>query len=1030
MVLASQKKQLCASNRFTNTKNTLKISTSKQNIFNFHSAKYVFLLITSILVFVNSSEADDLSSLDSSLGRTFRSAAYLQRSNPSRGVFGMGRSYSNNLDEYSKISKMNIREKDIAAIFRGVAYGITERNNDSPYTTTTTIAPTSAITVIPTRHTSPSTTTLQKVTTTSTATFSSNTLSSSPIMSPKSQQHTKSKNVVFPDRSVVENLLETNNIIETDPKLNEVPIKESSRNGILNYFVEDTDENSNADDEENDIPVESSHSGRREFYPEVISSVEPETFVNDRRKYVVSQNGDRQSIDVHVYMIGILMGLVALASLCCLCRIHSCSQLIPRGHYVTLQLLILLAASLRCITLLHDPYGLEGKLPRTLIALLMNTLPPILSTTFALMLLVLLRAAKFFILPASLQSPVALAIVSGIHITLSVLVDISNGVLNYPESSRAVEAGVQCFTVGWDTLLIVGYSLLLFQAFIKRTSKRMVILPQYTCAIVSIAVVIKAILIGFMFYHIFNGEFNDTSYSGSNIKTWSWWLIVSCERLLEIFMCISLLTAAATLTMRQNNFMGNEQKIFSVVSDYDQSVKCNTVDPGNKNFMATNYALATTLQIKGNTMNSKFARTFSPTNSKTYESSDFTIQWNTPKSDNCYRTIDRLENIRSGSNVEPFDLSCNSVSTNSTTVKPYCNNTASVFSKTLPKPRYYCAPVPLIDRDTPVVGHIEQHVVKPMRTPHIYCEIGNHSYDLPSYYSKSEASTSCDIYSNPQNVPHYAQAASNDHLYEMPDVHQNNKVDYASHYHRHNVSPVYQQRGQELQDQVSYNMMLPLQPQQQMHHKSTLNHPHFRSNNNQLDTSPDSAIVLDYSSHSEIEEHNHQLYSRHAQNTMRNIQEQLNSPTSRLDFMKLSTHSLNDVFKHNGGLLSKLVCSGNNDNTGYQPLNVDDFNPGNETNSSVVSADHSSHRKLDSPSAATTVSNEQSKLSNFQNNNGLTEFNKQFISSCAESESSSREENGEHCNSFLSASVNPSSVPLIPHNDDCSATSKMPVTCL
>ena len=886
-------------------------------------------------------------SLDSSLDRTFRNAAYHQRTNPNRGMFGIGRSYSTDFEQYSKLSGVNVREKDIAAIFRGVAYKITEPPGAS--TTSSTVASTTATTTTTTTTTIAPRPTTRATTSTTTTTISP--IASSPhsySVAPKSHYRTASRNNVHDE--TLQNSRGTLNIISpsANPEINEISLDESSKSGILNYFVEDN----------NRMPLESSHSGRREFYPEVISSVEPKTVSRNSRKFVVSKNGDKHSIDAHVYLIGTLMGLVGLASLLCLCRIHSCSQMIPRGHYVTLQLLILLAVSLRCITLLHDPYGLEGKLPRILSSLLMNTVPPILSTTFALMLLVLLRAAKFSILPSSLQSPVALAIVSGVHITVSVLVDISNGVLHYPDSSRATEAGIQCLTVGWESLLIIGYILVLYQAFIRGT-KRKVVLPQYTCAVSVIAVLIKTILIGFMFYHIFNEELN-SSYAG-NVKTWSWWLLVSCERLLEIFLCVSLLTAAATLTMRQNILNCNEQKVFSVVSGYDHTIKSNTMGrlPANKNFMASNYALASTMQKSG-TMNSKFTRTFSPTNSKTYESSDFTFQWNAPKTDNSFRTIDRLENVRTEyfdqRNISPGNSSAHNS-------MKQIHDSSAMFSKTLPQPRYYCAPVPVIANEAPVVGRITPCSLRPQHNPSIYCEIEDPTYDLASYYNKSQASTSSDIYCHPHvSSVHYATAdntSSSYHLYEHPGVHQS-----AASSNSNNIVPIHSYAGMESnlagsQEQQSYqidgmyNLVLPLQQQNQSVQRNTSNNIPHRSNNTQLDTSPDSAIVLDYSSHSEIEEHN-----RHAYGNIKNIQDQLSSPSMKLDFMKLSTHSLNDVFKHNSGLLSKLVSS-NNPNTGYQPLNIDDIFPGAEvrqvTDTSSTSNGKTCEKAQDSSASETAV---------------------------------------------------------------------------
>lgn len=836
--------------------------------------------------------------LESNVNRHFRTASYLPRRDHGRS-FGSGRTHTTNFGQLSKISGVNVREKDIAAIFRRVAYG-----DSHPETTT----------LIPSTTSTPPPTTV-KATTTTTPSFV--------------------KYKTTPRVSSLENSPEesvgTLRILKPITENKEVSQDADSRSGILNYFVEER---------ENKDIFESSHSGRREFYPEVISSVEPKKVGSNAKKYVVSNNGDQQSITVHVYIIGTLMALVALASLCCLCRIHSCTQLIPRGHYVTLQLLILLAAALRCIVLLHDPYGLEGKLPRALMSLLMNTVQPLLSTVLAVMLLVLLRAAKFYILPASLQSPLVLAVITGLHIGVSVLVDISNGVLDYPESAGNLEAGVQCVTVGWETILLVGYIIILYQVFTK-SSTRNVILPLHTCAVVTISLVLKAILIGFVFYNILTVGFS--SSDTNETKTWSWWLFMSCERLLEIFFLISMVTATATLTMKRSNMNSNDQKIFSVISGFDQPMKCNTMggkgSTSGKSFISSNYTLASTLQ-NNKTMNLNFAKNFSPTNSKTYDSStDFQVQWKSKTNSRSQECLD-VENHYIAKPSEP---------SNQNGLNSYNN------CQTLPSPRYYCAPVPVISHASPVIGHVAPCTLRPSRTSqhHIYSEIDDvQHYDLASYYTESIPSSSGEIYSSPHlpisktfvpTTTHVSISDYNspDQLYEIARVHQ--KPNYNNQRFIETRNQCAPSRSSASTTHQNYNnphgnlaFSMPFNSTNQSNNRSN---GQQRSNN--IDASPDSAIVLDYSSHSELDEYNHHHYQQNRFQTLKNIQEQQYSSNgvnsnNKLDFMKLSTHSLNDVFKYNSGLLSKLVGSGSPKNTGYQPLNLEDTTNHSRENSQLT----------------------------------------------------------------------------------------------
>ncbi|XP_018019217.1 uncharacterized protein LOC108675699 [Hyalella azteca] len=799
--------------------------------------------------------------------------------NSDRNLISMGRSYGSTLGEFQKVSRRNVREKDIAAIFRGVAYGITESSVISklPETTTatTTTTSTTTSTVVPVYKTS---TRLQ----------------------------------------MIEKLHENENSVEAFESSLPLPEEvdgtygDPARNGILNYFMETDRRNEHE-----------AHNGRREYYPSVISSISPisQNAPTKPDSYILSKTNIGQTMHVHIYMTGILMGLIVLISLVSLCRIHTCTHLIPRGHYVTLQLLILLAGSLRCIILLHDPYGLEGKLPRALISLLMNSVSPILSTAFALMLLILLRASRFSLLPAKFQSPLVLAVVTGIHIGTSVLIDISNGVLHYPDSARKLVTGIQCFTIGWNMVLIVGYVCLLYQSFI-RVSKRRVVLPQYTCAVMCLAVLLQAILIVFSFHHIFSREFQMNQQGG--LKTWSWWVLVSFERLIEIFLCASLLAAAATLTIKQSNSHTNEQKIFSVGTSYEPSSKCNKLNGESptrgKKFIASNYALASTMQKKANTMNGNFVHNFKATNENTYESTgDFTIRWNLPKPDVCSRDQEGPVDGYSPNLAEQERR----LPDHSSAHQAMQVNSSSLNSRTLPRPRYYCAPVPIIETDIPVVSRVATYTLRPQKTHNIYCEIEDPSYDVTPYYTKSIPSTSSEIYSSPHILAsNYMQDQIPDPLYELPQVHNSAGINQNSATFKdfdsrqaHGGHASNSNASHHLINKISGNLMLPLH-----NSHSRVSNCNHSQRNSALDTSPDSAIVLDYSSHSELEEQNGCMSRHYVQKQPAEHQANLNN---RIDYMKMSTHSLNDVFKHNSGLLSKLVGS-SNANTGYQPLNVDD----------------------------------------------------------------------------------------------------------
>ena len=821
--------------------------------------------------------------------RLYKSSSFVQRS-PSLGLSGRTRVTS--FSEYSKTSNSQIREKDIAAIFRGVAYGATESSESSSASLS-----------------SPSP--LQTTVRTAVESKFSSTTSTSTSLSSAEPSINKGLQETLETLEVIPALPSESSPSHSNPSLEN---QEASRNGILNYYVEDNRNNGR----------EHIH---RDFYPEVISSVNPDTIDSSAtNSYVVSGNSVQKSIAIHVYLIGFFMGCIILCSLCCLCRIHSCSQLIPRGHYVTLQLLILLAAALRCITLFHDPYGLDGKLPRALMSLLINSVAPLLSTVFALMLLVLLRAAKLLLLPPWIQSPLMLALVCGLHIGGSVLVDVANGVLDYPESSARAEIIMQSMTVSWNFVLIIGYAIVLYQGFV-RASKRRAVFPISTCATMSLAVVLQALLAGFMIFHISVKAFGNEDLNSSSSRSVSWWVLISFERMAEILFCFSLLVAAGTLTMKQSNLNNKEQKIFSVISGYDQNTY-RTGSPNHKNFKATNYALAYSLQNKGHVNINMSPKTIVSANTKICDSTaDFAVQWNTNRNqpDICPRNVES-----DTSTMHPGHF-------------PSMQRTSSNYhSKTLPhQPRYYCAPVPQIASNSPVHCRIEPYTLRPQKQNHIYSEIEEPAYDVAvSCYQKSEATDCNGVYYSPQPThPSFVRAQSTDHLYELPGLHQPsvsqpdaNSMSYRTQY----------------TSQASYasenhhSLALPLS-------QSQAPSRNYHQRVPQLDTSPDSAIVLDYSSHSELEEQ------------YRNCnQERKISNVSKLDFMNLSTHSLNELFKHNSGLLSKLVGNSNS-NAKYQPLNVEENNGGSADHQLLVDDES----RIDSTPSTVPSTNQQVDVNNY-----------------------------------------------------------------
>ena len=267
---------------------------------------------------------------------------------------------------------------------------------------------------------------------------------------------------------------------------------------------------------------------------------------------------------IHVYLTGVLMGVVAAMAICCIARIHFCADFFPRKFYITMHVLVFCAAFLRCILLFNGSFGeANSKLPRVLTGLLINSVPPFLTAAFALVLLVFLNGTNLMLIPAKYQSTFVLAVISTVHILSSITVDIC-AVLSDTESViNALRAGVQAITAGWGLLLCLGFITLITHLW-KNEEKR-VSLPNKTLKVIYVAVAVELILSCFTIFGIVTPR--DTK-SINDDNTWSLWILASCERLLEAVFCVTLLIITTTFTLnRDSSTKTSDQRSYGTKRD-------------------------------------------------------------------------------------------------------------------------------------------------------------------------------------------------------------------------------------------------------------------------------------------------------------------------------------------------------------------------------------------------------------------------------------------------------------------------------
>ncbi|KAK7084230.1 hypothetical protein SK128_005885, partial [Halocaridina rubra] len=158
---------------------------------------------------------------------------------------------------------------------------------------------------------------------------------------------------------------------------------------------------------------------------------------------------------VHVYCAAGLYSLLAMLALLWLARIHASVHLLPRGYYITLYLLMFLAAFLRCVHLFHDPYGAERRLPEVLSTVIEETGWPCLTAGLAVVVLAIVRAWRCpRLLPQKPLAPLALALLTAVHLLTSIAAHLTAALL--PEHGSPLRAAARAITAAWGGAVGIG----------------------------------------------------------------------------------------------------------------------------------------------------------------------------------------------------------------------------------------------------------------------------------------------------------------------------------------------------------------------------------------------------------------------------------------------------------------------------------------------------------------------------------------------------------------------------------------------
>ncbi|XP_071531615.1 uncharacterized protein [Panulirus ornatus] len=148
---------------------------------------------------------------------------------------------------------------------------------------------------------------------------------------------------------------------------------------------------------------------------------------------------------VHVYVSAGLLALLAAAALCCLARPAS-PLLLPRPHHLAIHTFVFLAATLRSLRLFHDPYGVERRLPEAAAAALEEASWPCLTAALAVLVVTVARAGHQPPPPRP-HASIVLGLLTALHLVVSVSAHTAARLL--PRHALSLRVVAQAVTATW-----------------------------------------------------------------------------------------------------------------------------------------------------------------------------------------------------------------------------------------------------------------------------------------------------------------------------------------------------------------------------------------------------------------------------------------------------------------------------------------------------------------------------------------------------------------------------------------------------
>lgn len=272
--------------------------------------------------------------------------------------------------------------------------------------------------------------------------------------------------------------------------------------------------------------------------------------------------------DIHVYLIASLFTLLSLYAVYNLILMKFYKHLLSRPYYISIHVIIALIGILRSVYLFHDAYNTTRSYPEPISHLLLNITCPLITTSFSIMFLYLIKTADVSLFNSNfLKHPICLILMSLSHVTLCICLDVTSDLTFDVSGTKYLPLVCQCIYILF-CIILGGSYLYIYKNLANAASRKQVEMfgslytttselhknrPAVLCLAIRITLAVAMLILlmaAVQVYGVFGVPVGlHDSYSfldpqNQNMQRWVWWAYHFSVRLIEIAICYLLSWAA------------------------------------------------------------------------------------------------------------------------------------------------------------------------------------------------------------------------------------------------------------------------------------------------------------------------------------------------------------------------------------------------------------------------------------------------------------------------------------------------------